>query len=311
MNATAPIVTTSLEGLERIHQGKVRDVYRVDEGRLLFVATDRISAFDRVLGSGIPTKGAVLTQTSNFWFATLAEVAPNHLITTKAAEMPPLAAKAARELAGRAVLVEELPIVPIECIVRGWLAGSVQKEYERTGEIYGIPLPPGIPLGGQMPEPIFTPTTKAAEGHDMPLTPSQLEAELGAELAGRLKETAIRLFKAASAHCAERGLVLCDTKFEFGQRPDGTLVLADEALTPDSSRFFKADEHQPGRQPTPWDKQLVRDYLKTLPKEEIEAEQAPVLPEEIVSETTRRYQEVFKILSGRPLEEAVAEATAQ
>ena len=311
MNATAPIVTTNLEGLERIHQGKVRDVYRVDEGRLLFVATDRISAFDRVLGSGIPTKGAVLTQTSNFWFSTLAEVAPNHLITTKAADMPPLAAKAARELAGRAVLVEELPIVPIECIVRGWLAGSVQKEYERTGEIYGIALPPGIPLGGQLPEPIFTPTTKAAEGHDMPLTPSQLEAEVGAELAGRLKEISLRLFKAASVHCAERGLILCDTKFEFGQRPDGTLVLADEALTPDSSRFFKADEHQPGRQPTPWDKQLVRDYLKTLPKEEIEAEQAPVLPGEIVSETARRYQEVYKVLSGRDLGEAVAEATAQ
>lgn len=310
MTAAAPIESTNLAGLERIHQGKVRDVYRVDEGRLLFVATDRISAFDRILGSGIPTKGAVLTQTSNFWFETLSEVAPNHLITTKAAEMPPLAAEAARELAGRAVLVEELPVVPIECIVRGWLAGSVQQEYEETGHIYGVAVPPGIPLGGQLPEPIFTPTTKAPSGHDQPLTPAGLEAEIGAELAGRLRETAIRLFKAAAAHCAERGLILCDTKFEFGQRPDGTLVLADEALTPDSSRFFKADEHQPGRQPMPWDKQLVRDYLKTLPREELEGEQAPVLPTEIVTETVRRYQEVYRILSGRTLEEAVAEVVA-
>ncbi|MBL4850061.1 MAG: phosphoribosylaminoimidazolesuccinocarboxamide synthase [Planctomycetes bacterium] len=310
MNVAAPVLTTQLEGLERIHQGKVRDVYRVDEGRLLFVATDRISAFDRVLGSGIPAKGAVLTQTSNFWFATLAEVAPNHLLTTLAAEMPPVAAKAARELAGRAVLVEELPIVPIECIVRGYLAGSVQKEYDATGEIYGVPLPPGIPLGGKLPEPIFTPTTKAAEGHDMPLTPTELEAEIGAELAGRLKEISLRLFSAASEHCTTRGLILCDTKFEFGQRADGTLVLADEALTPDSSRFFKAEEHQPGRPPTPWDKQLVRDYLKTLPREAIEAEHAPVLPGEIVAETARRYREVYALLSGRPLDEAVAEAIA-
>jgi phosphoribosylaminoimidazole-succinocarboxamide synthase len=311
MTAATPIESTNLEGLERIHEGKVRDVYRVDAGRLLFVATDRISAFDRILGSGIPTKGAVLTQTSNFWFETLSEVAPNHLITTRAAEMPPQAAEAARELAGRAVMVEELPIVPIECIVRGWLAGSVQREYEETGQIYGVDVPPGIPLGGQLPEPIFTPTTKAPSGHDQPLTPAALEAEIGAELAGRLKEVAIRLFKAAAAHCAERGLILCDTKFEFGQRPDGTLVLADEALTPDSSRFFKADEHQPGRQPMPWDKQLVRDYLKTLPQEVLEGEQAPVLPPEIVTETVRRYQEVYRILSGRSLEDAVAEVTAQ
>jgi phosphoribosylaminoimidazole-succinocarboxamide synthase len=307
--ADTAITQTQLNGLERLHQGKVRDVYAVDDEHLLFVATDRISAFDRVLGSGIPGKGVVLTQTSNFWFHTLADVVPNHLVAWKAADMPASVAAHARELAGRAVLVKRAEIVPVECIVRGYLAGSVAKKYERDGAIQGVTLPAGIPLGGQLPEPIFTPTTKAAEGHDMPLTYAELENELGAEQSAELRDLSLTVFKQASARCAERGLILCDTKFEFGRLPSGQLVLADEALTPDSSRFFKADQHVPGKQPVPWDKQLVRDYLKSQPGL-VEGEAAPVLPDAIVSETASRYREVFEILSGKSLADTVAEAVA-
>jgi phosphoribosylaminoimidazole-succinocarboxamide synthase len=307
---TEALLDTQLEGMERIHRGKVRDVYRASEGRLLFVATDRISAFDRILGTGIPGKGAVLTQTSNFWFQTLADVVPNHVVATQASRMPELEGAAARSLGGRAVLVEELDVVLVECVVRGWLAGSKVKEYQSTGAIQGIQLPAGIPIGGELPEPIFTPTTKASEGHDLPLTYTELVAQVGAEQAAELREISLRVFCAAAERCRSRGLTLCDTKFEFGRRADGTLVLADEALTPDSSRFFKTAEHQPGRPPVPWDKQLVRDYLQTLPRDVIEAEAAPTLPAEIVEETARRYREVYSILSGRSLDEAVAEAIA-
>jgi len=301
---------TDLDGLERIHQGKVRDVYAVGEDRLLLVATDRISAFDRVLGSAIPGKGAVLTQVSNCWFDRLAEVVPNHLVSWRAADMPGAAAAAARSLAGRAVLCRKANVVPVECIVRGYLAGSVQKKYERDGAIQGVALPPGIPLGGKLPEPIFTPTTKAAQGHDEPLTFAELVEQIGPSLAERIRAVSLAVFEAASAHCAERGLILCDTKLEMGHLPDGTLVLIDELLTPDSSRFFKAAEHEPGRQPVPWDKQLVRDYLQTLPREALEAPEAPTLPEEIVSETAARYREVYRLVAGRELDQAVAEATA-
>lgn len=305
-----PILTTAIDGLDRIHQGKVRDVYRVDAERLLFVATDRISAFDRILGSGIPGKGAVLTQMSNFWFRSLAGAVPTHLLATRASEMPAAAAAAARALGGRAVLVEALEVVPIECVIRGHLAGSVFAQYEATGRVHGVELPPGIPLGGALPAPIFTPTTKAAAGHDQPLTYAELEAEVGVALAAELQATALAVFARASARCAERGLLLCDTKFEFGKRPDGTLVLADEALTPDSSRFFKASEHRPGQPPVPWDKQLVRDYLNTLPREVLEGAAAPTLPGEIVTETARRYREVFELVSGADLEAAIAEAVS-
>lgn len=301
---------TQLEGLERIHQGKVRDVYAVEGDRLLLVATDRISAFDRILGSAIPGKGAVLTQVSNFWFETLADVVPNHLVTWRASEMPDALAAAARSVAGRAILCRKANVVPIECIVRGYLAGSVQKEYERDGAIQGVKLPPGIPIGGKLPEPIFTPTTKAPQGHDQPLTYDELVEQIGPSLAERIRAVALGVFAAASAHCADRGLILCDTKMELGHLPDGTLVLIDEVLTPDASRFFKAAEHEPGRQPVPWDKQLVRDYLQTLPKEAIEGPEAPVLPDEIVTETAARYREVYELLAGRPLAEAIAEATA-
>ncbi len=304
------ILETDLPGLERIHQGKVRDVYRVDAEHLLLVATDRISAFDRVLASAIPGKGAVLTQTSTHWFRALAGRCQNHLVTGLAREMPPAVAAAARTLGGRAVLVRRAQVVPVECVVRGYLAGSVLEAYQRDGAIQGVPLPAGIPIGGALPEPIFTPTTKATAGHDQPLTFAELEAEVGAELATELRERAIALFREASRRCAERGLLLCDTKLEFGHLPDGRLVLVDEVFTPDSSRFFKADEHQPGRPPSPWDKQVVRDYLKTLPAGAMEAPQAPSLPQAIVRETVARYREVFERIAGRDLDAAIAEAVA-
>ena len=307
--SAAPILSTDLPGLELLHRGKVRDVYAVDAERLLFVATDRISAFDRILGSAIPDKGAVLTQTSAFWFRHLAGLGPHHLLAARASDMPAPVAARARELGGRALLVRRARVVPVECVVRGYLAGSVAAAYQRDGAIQGVALPPGIPLGGELPAPIFTPTTKAAAGHDLPLTWSELVTHVGEPTALALRERSLALFAAASEHCRARGLLLCDTKFEFGRLPDGTLVLVDEALTPDSSRFFRAAEHQPGRQPVPFDKQLVRDWLNAHPGV-VEAPEPPVLPEDVVAETARRYREVFRILSGQRLEEAVAEATA-
>ncbi len=310
MSGGDAILETDLAGLERVHRGKVRDVYRVDDEHLLLVATDRLSAFDRVLATPIPGKGAVLTQTSCFWFGALAEATDHHLVTGVARAMPPAAVEAARALGGRAALVKRARVVPVECVVRGYLAGSVQAAYERDGAIQGVALPPGIPLGGALPAPIFTPTTKAAAGHDEPLTRAELDAHVGPELAAELERRSLALFAAASRLCATRGLILCDTKLEFGHLPDGRLVLVDEAFTPDSSRFFLASEHQPGRPPAPWDKQLVRDYLKTLPPGAMEAPEPPGLPDAVVRETAARYREVFERLAGRPLADAVAEAVA-
>ncbi len=316
---TADVVTeTRLPGLELVHRGKVRDVWRVDDEHLLLVATDRISAFDRILAAPIPGKGAVLTQLSAFWFRTLGQApggAPGgpfatHFVSERAADMPPAAAAAARGLGGRATLVRRARVVPVECVVRGFLAGSVAEAYRRDGAIQGEALPAGIPLGGPLPAPIFTPTTKAAVGHDLPLTRGELEALVGAELAAALRETALAVFAAATARCRAAGLLLCDTKLELGHLPDGRLVIVDELLTPDSSRFFDAASHVPGAQPVPWDKQLVRDHLKTLPREVLEGPEAPGLPPDVVAETARRYEAVYARLAGRPLAAAVAEAVA-
>jgi phosphoribosylaminoimidazole-succinocarboxamide synthase len=306
------ITETDLPGLARVHRGKVRDVYAVDERHLLFVATDRISAFDRILSTPIPGKGAALTQTAAFWFRALEGVLPNHMVSERAADMPPHVAALARTLGGRAMLVRRAAVVPVECVVRGYLAGSVEAAYRRDGAIQGVALPPGIPLGGPLPAPIFTPTTKAAAGHDEPLTWEGLVARVGEADAVALRDASLALFRAASARCAAAGLLLCDTKFELGRLTDGPggLVLVDEALTPDSSRFFKASEHRPGAPPVAWDKQVVRDYLKTLPPGAMEAREAPGLPAGIVQAARDRYAEVYRLLSGRTLEEAVAEATA-
>jgi phosphoribosylaminoimidazole-succinocarboxamide synthase len=304
------ITDTALPGLERIYRGKVRDVYAVDQDHLLFVATDRISAFDRILATPIPQKGAVLNQISAFWFRQLAGVLPNHMVTERARDLPAPLAAIVRDLGGRAMLVRKARVVPIECVVRGYLAGSVEKAYQRDGAIQGVKLPAGIPIGGRFPQPIFTPTTKSNEGHDQPLTWDELVAKVGEAQAKELRDTSLALFAAASERCAARGLLLCDTKFELGRTAAGELLLVDEALTPDSSRFFKASEHRPGERPVPWDKQLVRDHLNTLPPGAMEAAEAPGLPPEVVKATVQRYKDVFALITGRSLDDAVAEAVA-
>jgi phosphoribosylaminoimidazole-succinocarboxamide synthase len=314
---TEAILETKLPGLELHARGKVRDIYKVPAAkgappRLLFVATDRISAFDVVLPTGIPQKGAVLTQISAFWFEQLASVVPNHLVTLRPSEMPATVKDLVRGLGGRAMLVERAQVVPIECVVRAYLASSVEKQYKETGAIQGIALPPGIPLGGRFPEPIFTPTTKEAAGHDVPLTPAELEAKVGKEMATKLKDLSLKVFKSAASHCEKRGLILCDTKFEFGKivnardGGEGALALVDEVLTPDSSRFFKASEHKPGTTPIAWDKQIVRDYLNGL-KGWDKKPPGPPLPPEIVAETARRYREIFELVTGKSLDDTIKE----
>jgi phosphoribosylaminoimidazole-succinocarboxamide synthase len=303
---------TKLPGLELLKRGKVRDIYDVPSSlsgkgpRLLLVATDRLSAFDVVMPQGIPQKGAVLAQISAFWFGKLAGVVPNHLVTVKPSEMPPVVRDVARGLGGRAMLVERAQVVPIECVVRGYLASSVEKAYKETGEIQGIKLPAGIPLGGKLPEPIFTPTTKAEAGHDVPLTFAETEKAVGKDLAKRLRDLTLAVFRAATAHCEKKGLLLADTKLEFGTLASGELALVDEVLTPDSSRFFKAAEHQPGRTPIAWDKQVVRDYLNSL-KGWDKKPPGPALPPEIIEETARRYREVYEIVTGKTLADTVKE----
>lgn len=308
---TEAILETTLPGLELHARGKVRDIYKVPAvggapPRLLFVATDRLSAFDVVMPDGIPQKGAVLNQISAFWFETLRPVIPHHMVTVRPREMPPVVKDLARGLGGRAMLVERATVVPIECVVRGYLASSVQKAYEATGEIQGIKLPKGIRLGGKLPEPIFTPTTKEAAGHDVPLTPAELEAKVGKDMAQTLRKIALDVFRAASTHCESRGLLLCDTKFEIGRLASGELALVDEVLTPDSSRFFKAAEHQPGKPPVSWDKQIVRDYLNALEGWD-KKPPGPKLPPEIIQETARRYREIFEVVTGKRLDETIRE----
>lgn len=303
------LTTTALEGLKLVHRGKVRDVYDAGPGKLLLVATDRISAFDVVLPNGVQDKGAVLCQISAAWFELLRPLVKTHLVTVRAREMPEPLRAIARSLGGRAMLVERAKVVPIECVVRGWLAGSVEKAYKETGEIQGVKLPAGIELGGRFPEPIFTPTTKEAAGHDVPLTFAELEQKVGKDVAAKLRDTALALFKAASAHADAKGLILCDTKLELGYLKSGELALVDECFTPDSSRYFKAKDHVPGRQPYAFDKQVVRDWLNQQKGWNKQAP-GPVLPDEIVRETSRRYREVFEVIAGRSLDDAVKDAIA-
>jgi phosphoribosylaminoimidazole-succinocarboxamide synthase len=300
------ILETKLPGLALMKRGKVRDVYEVPGGKILLVATDRISAFDVVLPAGIPQKGAVLTQISAFWFQKLAGVVPTHFVTVKPSEMPENVRDLARGLGGRAMLVERAKVVPVECVVRGYLASSVEKQYRETGAIQGVKLPAGIPLGGKFPEPIFTPTTKAEAGHDVPLTFAECEAHVGKATAAQLRDVALKIFRAATLHCEKKGLLLADTKFELGTLATGELALVDEVLTPDSSRFFKKAEHAPGTTPVAYDKQLVRDYLNSL-EDWNKQPPGPPLPKEIVEETAKRYREVFEILSGRTLVETLKE----
>jgi phosphoribosylaminoimidazole-succinocarboxamide synthase len=293
---SGPIVyRTQLAGLERLHEGKVRDIYAVDAGTLLIVTTDRLSAFDVVLPDPIPDKGRVLNCISNFWFAKLGHLVPNHL-TGRPVESVVKDARERELLAGRAVLVRRLKALPIEAVVRGYLIGSGWKDYQASGTLCGIELPPGLALAGQLPQPLFTPATKAEAGaHDENISFATLRERIGAPLAAAVRDTALALYRFAAQHARERGIIIADTKFEFGVDASGTLTLIDEVLTPDSSRFWPADSYRPGVSPPSFDKQFVRDYLETLAWNK--RAPAPQLPPEVIARTSDKYREALARLT--------------
>ncbi len=278
-------------------RGKVRDVYELGE-HLLFVASDRISAFDCVLGSGIPCKGRALTQMSAFWFELLRDTTPSHLVSAEVAEYPRRAARFRKTLEGRSMLVKKAAMIEIECVARGYLAGSGWKEYSKHGTVCGIPLPAGLRESDRLPEPIFTPSTKAQTGHDVNVPFKYVADLLGVDLAGQLRDRTLEIYKRAASYALERGIILSDTKFEFGFI-DNELVLADEVLTPDSSRYWPADTYRPGGPQFSFDKQYVRDYLEELQWDK--RPPAPALPDEVVRKTADKYQQAYLRLTGHPL----------
>lgn len=286
-------------GLELLYKGKVRNIYRVDGERLLLVATDRLSAFDCILPTPVPGKGVILTQLSRFWFDLLTDVLPNHVISTDAAEMP-ISDSAKEALRGRAMLVRKTDVLPVECVVRGYLEGSGWKEYQQTGHVCGIELPAGLRQCEKLPEPIFTPATKAATGHDENIDYTRFEEIVGNETAEFLRSTTLTICRKASEYASARGIIIADTKFEFGRTPDGEIILIDEALTPDSSRFWPADKYAPGKAQPSFDKQFVREYLETLDWDKTPP--APPLPQEIVNATAMRYLDAFRLLTGKDLQ---------
>jgi phosphoribosylaminoimidazole-succinocarboxamide synthase len=263
------------------------------------VATDRISAFDCISPTPIPRKGEVLTALSRFWFERLAHIAPNHLLTTEIEQMPEVVSQYAETLRGRSMLVRRAEVFPVECVVRGYLAGSGWKDYLRTGEVCGHRLPPGLRESEQLPEPIFTPATKAEAGHDENISEEQMSEIVGREQMLKLRAHSLRLYKEASEYAQSRAIIIADTKFEFGVDDAGRIILVDEALTPDSSRFWPAESYQPGRAQPSFDKQYVRDYLETLTWNK--QPPAPPLPPEVAAATTSRYLEAYRLLTGREL----------
>ncbi|AXE35366.1 phosphoribosylaminoimidazolesuccinocarboxamide synthase [Chromobacterium phragmitis] len=289
------ISTTHLTSLKKIYSGKVRDLYEIDGQRMLMIATDRLSAFDVILDDPIPAKGQILTAISNFWFDKLKDVVPNHLTGDQPEDV--VAAEDLPQVEGRAVVAKRLKAVPIEAVVRGYLAGSGWKEYQQSGAICGVALPAGLREADQLPEPIFTPSTKAAVGdHDENISFAQCEAIVGKELAAQVRDTAILLYKTAAEYAATRGIIICDTKFEFGLDENGVLTLMDEALTPDSSRFWPADSYQPGSNPPSFDKQFVRDWLEASGWNK--QAPAPGVPLEVREKTAAKYREALERLAG-------------
>ncbi len=294
MDAQA-VYRTSLRGLERIHEGKVRDIYAAGPDAMLIVTTDRLSAFDVVLPDPIPGKGRVLNQISQFWFERTRHIVPNHLTGRSIDSLVTDPGERAM-LEGRAVIVRRLRALPIEAVVRGYLIGSGWKEYQKTGGVCGISLPAGLVLAERLPAPIFTPATKAAAGqHDENIPFAQVERLVGPSLAAAVRDTAITLYRFAAAHALSRGIIIADTKFEFGVGPEGTLTLIDEVLTPDSSRFWPADSYRPGHNPPSFDKQFVRDYLETLDWNK--RAPGPHLPPEIIARTGEKYREALTRLT--------------
>lgn len=295
---SAVITQTGLEGLILHARGKVRDIYDLDANRLLFVASDRISAFDCVLPDGIPDKGRVLTQISLFWFQYLENIVPNHLITADVAQYPDFLLPYLDQLRGRSMVVAKAQMIPVECVVRGYLSGSGWKDYQRTGGVCGIPLPKGLRESDKLPEPIFTPAMKKQTGHDENIPFSEAEKIAGPEMAARLRDISLRIYQAAANYALTRGIILADSKFEFGTTLNG-LVLADEVFTPDSSRFWPASTYQPGRPQQSYDKQFVRDYLESLDWNK--QPPAPSLPPEVIRKTSEKYKQAYRELTGKEL----------
>jgi phosphoribosylaminoimidazole-succinocarboxamide synthase len=298
------LLTTNLGATPLLGRGKVRDLYAVDDGTrdgaLLLVATDRISAFDHVLATGIPGKGKILTQISLFWFELLAPVTANHLIAADVHAYPASLRPYADQLEGRSMLVKRAQMFPVECVARGYLAGSGWKEYRASGTVCGIPLPAGLLDGSRLPQAIFTPATKSADGaHDENISYAETEARVGVENASELRRLTLELYQRAQAHAEARGLILADTKFEFGRTAEG-IILADEVLTPDSSRFWEADRWKPGGPQPSFDKQYVRDYLESIHWNK--QAPAPGLPDEVVERTRSKYLEAFRRLTGRSIQ---------
>src|SRR6266478_3353233 len=278
-------------------RGKVRDLYSLN-GQLLFVATDRISAFDYVLATGIPEKGRVLTQLSLFWFDFLKPVVQNHLVTASVQEYPEALQKYAEQLRGRSMLVNKAQMIDIECVARGYLSGSGWKDYQKTGAVCGIKLPTGLRDSDKLPEPIFTPASKALSGHDENISIEEMAKRTGKDLAEKLRDLTLSIYKKAADYAAGRGIIIADTKFEFGHTEQG-LILADEVLTPDSSRFWPADKYQPGRAQESFDKQFVRDYLEAIKWNK--QPPAPSLPEDVARKTSEKYIQAYRVLAGREL----------
>ena len=308
MPFASPILHTTLGDRQPDRQGKVRDIYDFGD-RLLVVATDRISAFDYVLGSGIPDKGKVLTQISAFWFDRTREIAPNHLVSTDPAAYPSAAAAESDWLRGRSMLVTRTDPLPIECVARGYLSGSGWKDYFETGEICGVPLPRGLRESEELPQPIFTPATKAQSGHDINISDAQASELVGRRVLDRARELTLRLYGEGAAYAASRGIIIADTKFEFGLLPaeegeprpaEDRLILIDEALTPDSSRFWPRDGYAPGGPQPSFDKQFVRDYLERIHWNK--QPPVPSLPDDVVTRTRDKYVEAFQRLTGRDLQ---------
>ena len=296
MPLAAPVIETRLNGVAPHRQGKVRDIYEAGD-HLLLVATDRISAFDYVLGSGIPDKGKVLTQLSAFWFEQTRDIVANHLITTDVSKYPPELRGDADVLAGRSMLVRKTSPIPIECVARGYLSGSGWKDYRVTGTVCGVPLPPGLRESDRLPAPIFTPATKATSGHDVNVSQVEAGRIIGDQLVATLRELTLELYAFGAAHAEAHGIIRADTKYEFGLIGDGGVLLIDEVMTPDSSRYWPKDHYTPGGPQPSFDKQYVRDYLEQIKWNK--QPPVPSLPDDVVTRTRDKYLEAFRRLTGK------------
>ena len=299
MPSAAPLLETHLNGLAPHRQGKVRDIFEFGD-TLVIVATDRISAFDYVLGSGIPDKGKVLNQLSAFWFGRTGAIVPNHLLTTDVAEFPAALRSHAALLGGRSMLVRKTQPVPIECVARGYLSGSGWKEYVAHGSVCGVGLPAGLRESDRLPEAIFTPATKATSGHDINISEAEAGSLIGPELVSRLRELTLALYRSGAAHAESRGIILADTKYEFGLTDAGDIMLIDEVMTPDSSRYWPRDEYRPGGPQPSFDKQYVRDYLEAIRWNK--QPPVPALPDDVAMRTRDKYLEAFRRLTGTELQ---------